>query len=135
MTIIVSFRNLTDIMSCKMQSNTQMSQHRQVIRPIILLPQYIHPSAVGPHQPRHQTPLQALIEPHRVTRTQCVQCRGHGRYQNAGYRWCSGCAGTGRNMKEDLYAGWCDKCKGSKSEAYLETITCDFCCGAGYIEY
>lgn len=65
-----------------------------------------------------------------------VQCPGGchgGRITSIGYsETCHSCAGTGRDLKEDLYAGYCRTCNG-RGKVQRPSQTCNVCNGRGYV--
>lgn len=65
----------------------------------------------------------------------CRNCGGDGYGIETQRIPCGGCAGTGRDMKEDLYAGYCRKCNGSKYEILKIRRTCMRCGGNGRDPY
>ena len=61
----------------------------------------------------------------------CPSYGGTGKTLTMGERLCDGCAGTGRDLKEDLWAGYCRKCNGKRKVPYCESRTCSRCRGVG----
>ena len=64
---------------------------------------------------------------------ECPSCRGRKHILGMGERICDGCAGTGRDLREDLYAGPCRKCNGKGRVTYCENRICGTCRGLGKI--
>ena len=106
--------------------------------PIKLQPQYKVPSHIAPHitgpNQSYRPTIKTIFDPIKGKgQIRCSRCEGLGIVRQEGTRTCSGCAGTGRNMKEDLYMGWCTKCKGSKIETYRAELHCVHCNGSGSV--
>jgi hypothetical protein len=63
----------------------------------------------------------------------CPACSGKGSYQEMGEEKCGPCMGTGRDLKEDLWAAPCRTCNGRGKITYCRRVTCGRCHGNGWI--
>lgn len=68
-------------------------------------------------------------------RARCVMCGGSGKCDYIGEESCNGCAGTGRDLRSDLWSEPCLKCNGRRKVTYCRKETCRSCNGNGYIRY
>lgn len=71
-----------------------------------------------------------------VNRPRKVKCPAgcdHGKFYYIGdSELCPSCAGSGRDLTEDLYLAWCRTCQGRGKVTKAPTI-CNMCAGSGWV--
>jgi len=132
-----------------------MSQNRSIqptIRPTIIRPSYIQPTYTqsitknrittvpdhiipfisGPNKPPTST-IKNILEPMKTKPEpiRCYTCNGMGIIRFKKLVTCSGCAGTGRNMRIRAYMGYCRTCNGTQVMETEFNGTCSICNGSG----